>query len=259
MSPAYEALALLKLNRIAEAEQVLTTSDTSTCFALRYMNAYFPAFTQNGLEEAVCRLEELNTQLSREGALCRQRALVVCTMISLHIEMKQYIPALHLMNNMLIEDPCSAFWYSQAGRLQLLFGDIAAAQTSFNQSRRFAIDRKSMEMTKLDTCFIKLVTEGADVALSSFDQLEEESNCPIRANGAALCHVMGGRPEQATLVIENTFLQAPLDMIDECMILNASLLYKLNPHGVEGLEKRRKMSAWLAAVAPDDFDLSVCN
>jgi hypothetical protein len=84
----------------------------------------------------------------------------------------------------------------------------------------------------------------------------------ISNNNNAVCEALSGNFTNACSLLEDAFREMPLEMLFEPVVSNMSTVYEhaqplsYEQHGTMSGDIRRRLGAWVAAAAPDDFILA---
>jgi hypothetical protein len=144
-----------------------------------------------------------------------------------------------------------------------MMGDVTAASKSFSTAQSTA--RQSEHSAGLlaatkDAALVKFCTthhhQGAQHALPDLQLAYRAHPEDVEiCNALALCHLFSGDVAGAGRVVEEGFLKYPLEMLDEIIVGNLVNVYNLD--AINGEARKKSMVGWLAAVAGEDFDVSV--
>lgn len=144
-----------------------------------------------------------------------------------------------------------------------MMGDVTAASKSFSIAKTNA--RQSEHSAGLlaatkDAALLKFCTthhqRGAQHALPDLQLAYKAHPEDVEiCNALALCHLYSGDVAGGGRVVEEGFLKYPAEMLDAVVVANLVNIYKLD--AVNGEARRKSMVGWLAAVAGEDFDVSV--
>ncbi|PRW33060.1 hypothetical protein C2E21_7981 [Chlorella sorokiniana] len=205
-------------------------------------------------------------------ALWRQRHRGLSLLLaSRHSQLRQYPSALALLNELLRRDGCDAEAWAEAGAVQAQLGDLTAAQHSLRlaeqllesgqqgaggaatgqqpsaeqQRRRQALLHRNRGLL----AFLQHDYRGAAkefAAAAAADPTDAAA-----ASNQALALMYSNHLGQAAAVLEHAFQQAPAAMMQEAIVTNLASIYEL----MGDLGSKQLFADWVAAAAPDDFDL----
>lgn len=307
----FHVLALMKLKVWQEASLQLAAVEEAEGqwpFALRWLKAELPAVLGHE-DETMLQMYALldwctrqagaistsQPSLQPEGAASRmwssRRRRILFTLVAKHAHARQHRAALSLLNQLLQEDPTDGQAWSQAGRVQLLLGDVAAAQHSFDQSSAAAAaggnqppvlpgaaaDAAISGSASLtgpplhspgaalaacatkDAALLQLLSGSPVDAVKSYAAVADELDDDQEAGAnVGVCHVYAGNTAGGVRALEDLFRDQLAVALTEAAVVNLASLYDLNS-GPGAAEAKRRMSAWVAAAAADDFSLAACK
>jgi tetratricopeptide (TPR) repeat protein len=187
--------------------------------------------------------------------------------------------ALALLDQILAENPLDVQAWSQAARVCAFAGDVTAAQACITAGKAAAekipgaVEKNAALLDVQNDSATMLLLLGKPLeALRAFEGLERQFKLdhqgfrnPELASNKALCHAYAGSLSGARRQLDSEFSQTPqLDMLQEAIVSNVATLYEVVPPVVPPGEggttgagmAKRKLGAWVAAAAPDDFDLT---
>jgi len=257
-------MSLVKLRAWNEASEQLdraikATVDGSdgplTPWALRCLQAEIAA----GLgreDECINLLYELMSD-SRGSNNERRYKETTFVLLAKLVRVGRYKSALSLCNQYLSRFPQDFYAWSQVSRIQMLLGDFPAAQNSIEQNSRIS---SSNEPTQgKDPATLLALTNRPAEAMRALEALESETTL---ANEIAVCQALSGSLSDARRTLESAFRQPPssvLSLVREAITSNLMTLVDLVPQERDSQEARRRVGAWIAAAAPDDFDLTLAS
>lgn len=274
-------MALMKLKVFQEAFVQLQTArllephEAAWPFALRWLQADLE--TPLGRpEESINRFYKLLDACSE--SLTRRRRVTFALVAKLS-HVKRYKAALTLLNNILRDNPRDALAWSQAARVQLMLGDYRAAKRSIEQGRaavewQYNQDQLPNEgntdadsAPRSDETTLALLTGNYSEALQHSHEATPQSNGVSSHGSAEVVQAAVGQAYStgdlsgARRTLEMAFLERPFALLTEPAVSMMSVLYAVVPPPMlaGGSDAQRRMGAWVAAVAPDDFDLSCCK
>jgi tetratricopeptide (TPR) repeat protein len=257
-------MSLVKLRAWNEASEQLdraikATVDGSdgplTPWALRCLQAEIAA----GLgreDECINLLYELMSD-SRGSNNERRYKETTFVLLAKLVRVGRYKSALSLCNQYLSRFPQDSYAWSQVSRIQMLLGDFPAAQNSIEQQTS-RLSSSNKPRGKDPAALLALTNRPAE-AMRALETLESETNF---ANEIAVCQALSGSLSDARRTLESAFRQPPssvLSLVREAITSNLMTLVGLVPQERDGQEARRRVGAWIAAAAPDDFDLTLAS
>lgn len=284
---SYQALAYIKLKMYAEADALvnklgnlddsLYTRKTAqgpvslAPFALRWLAACLPSLLGRPAASidrlhALLRLCLGRAERAGGGAAGAERWRRRANMASFHLaalysRQRQWQPALQVLDAVLARDPESSTAWAQAGAVQLLMGDARAAARSFDsaaaapgarpQDVRSAARGKSLVMIARQD-FVGAARELGRLAAED----PADGAC---AAALAVARMYQGDLASAVAGMEAAFVREPEAMLQEGLVLNLASMYDLSAAAAGGPGPKRAMAGWVAASAPDDFDLASCK
>ncbi|KAL6576043.1 hypothetical protein OROHE_000514 [Orobanche hederae] len=293
----FNLLALVKLRRYSDAQQELQTLDedldsnqylfesypdqypnhmpgSMIPFALRWVHAHLP-LTLGDRQLSIDRLYSLvhfirNKKLSPDRASISEVSLtlwkkretfVVNTIIGYHLSQKEFKVCLALLKAEIskYEDPLMV---SQLGYVQMQYGDLDGAKSSFE-----VVEKMVMETASGDLKFKNLVSRnraltylvGKDYvsAVREYGECIERDESDLTAiNNKALCLMYLRDLSDSIKVLEGALERVPTVALNETLVVNLCSMYEL-AH-VNHADMKKTLSTWIARVAPDDFD-SLCT
>ena len=258
----FHVLSLVKLKLYHDGAVALSGLGPPTedwPFALRVLRAELPEKLGNS-QATLDHLYSLLASLDASGAPSRpeevtrhRRRAVTFALVQRHVAQSQFVSALRLLNGLLREDPSDGAAWSQAGRVQLLLGDVSAAAASFNTAAAHITPQEAHANTGL-LLFCQHKYGEAAQAFTSGAAMAHVSGI----NGAAVARVYTGDLSGAVAILESGFRQQPAGMLMEPVVLNAASLYEMGGTSAS-LEAKSGLAAWVSRCAPDDLDLACCK
>lgn len=286
---ALHILALTKLKawqEVAIQFSAVSEQETEWPWALHWLNAELPAALGNPaetidrfyslLDKSRKSLEDISASNEPRSAefskWTRRKRCCAFTLVTRHTAAGKIKAALALLDQILAENPDDAQAWSQAARVCTYAGELTAAQACLTAGKAAAEKTSNTAESKAalldlgkDSASMMLLLEKPLEALRAFESLSRRGSSmdcqgrdPELASNKALCHAYAGSFSGARRQLDAEFSEEPLRMLHEAIVGNVATLYDVVPpceDGVVGMAKR-KLRAWVAAAAPDDFDLT---
>ncbi|KAL2925079.1 Trafficking protein particle complex subunit 12 [Bienertia sinuspersici] len=287
---AFNAVALSKLRRYSEALDDIESSLedlNSSCyryesyphvypnkcgsmipFSLRWLHALLPSFL-NRRSESVDRLylllnfvrSRIDEGFNREVWI-RRESFVVSTIISQHSSQKEFVVCFDLINEMLRKDVDNLILLSKLGYVQLQFGDLDGAKSSFQRvedvAKKNGDEGLSVEVLNLmgrNKALIFMVAKDYVSAIRQYDEcIERDESDVVSINNKALCLMYLRDLSDSIKVLENSLERVPTVALNETLVVNLCSMYELAY--VNHTDIKKTLSNWIARLAPDDFDPS---
>lgn len=258
-------MSLVKLRAWHEASEQLdkavaactSTKQPTTCpWALQCLKAEIAA----GLgreDECIGLLYELTSDSWESGNERRYKEATFVLLAHL-VRLGRYKPALSLCNQYLSRIPEDPYAWSQVSRVQMMLGDFCAARNTIE-----AITASQMACPELDkdSAALLALTNKPVESLHAYETLELKTSTNL-SNEIAVCHALSGSLSGGRRTLESAFRQPPgsvLSLVKEAITSNLMTLVGLVPQERDAQEARRRVGAWIAAAAPDDFDLTLAS
>lgn len=278
----FNAIALTKLRRFSEALNDIETSidnldnpslryesyphlypnrrGSMVPFSLRWLHALLPFFLRSAdsLDRLYLLLHFVRSQI---GDVWRRREkLVMGTLVSLHSSQKEFGVCLSLIRDMLSRDVMEPSLLSKLGYVQLQFGDLEGAKSSFDRAEKVITEKSlsSVENQNLvgrNKALIYMVAKDYVSAVREYDEcIERDASDVVAINNKALCLMYLRDLSDSIKVLENSLERVPTVAINETLVVNLCSMYELA--FVNHSDLKKTLSNWIARVAPDDFDPS---
>ncbi|KMT08827.1 hypothetical protein BVRB_6g135510 [Beta vulgaris subsp. vulgaris] len=285
---AFNAVALSKLRRYSEAlndiESSLEDLNNSSYhyesypnvypnlkgsmipFVLRWLQALLPSFIGRR-SESVDRLYLLlsfircRIDLGSDSEVWRRREnFVMSTIISQHSNQKEFVVCFALINEMLSKDRENLSLLSKLGYIQLQFGDLEGAKSSFQKVEDVMMRTNEEDLTVdvqnlvgRNKALIYMVGKDYVSAVREYDVCIERNGSDVVAiNNKALCLMYLRDLSDSIKVLENSLERVPTVALNETLVVNLCSMYELAY--VNHTEIKKTLSNWISRLAPDDFD-----
>lgn len=286
---AFNAIALSKLRRYAEALEDIESSledldslsyryesypnvypnktGSMIPFSVRWLHALLPSFL-NRRSDSIDRLYVLlsfvrsranggfNLEIWR-----RRENFVLSTIVSQHSNQKEFGVCFDLIKEMLSKDADNLVLISKLGYVQLQFGDLEGAKSSFQRVEEIlSKSEKSMnvEFQNLigrNKALIYMVAKDYVSAVRVYDEcIERDESDVVAINNKALCLMYLRDLSDSIKVLENSLERVPTVALNETLVVNLCSMYELAY--VNHTDIKKTLSSWISRLAPDDFDPS---
>ncbi|ESQ53232.1 hypothetical protein EUTSA_v10025314mg [Eutrema salsugineum] len=293
----YQVMALAKLRRSDEAAHELNSlhdfdgthyryesfpdiypnrKGSMVPFSLRWLYALIPTKLGNR-QEGIDRLYTLldfvrdrirdkeSQSLDDSVELWKKReSFVMNCLLGFHLGHKEFGISMDLMKEMISRDPLDPVLISKLGSVQMQFGDIEGAKTTFNRVEKMLNEGKSngllnetqfKNLVGRNKALVHVVAKDYVSAVREYEECIERDNSDIIAvNNKALCLMYLRDLSDAIKVMENALERVPTAALNESLVVNLCSMYELAY--VNHTDVKRTLNNWIARVAPDDFDSS---
>lgn len=236
-------------------------------FALCWMNAQLQ-LAKGEWKLAESLLHDMLIQCGRKKTNDYEweRRAHYCTLflVSLYVQNERPKGALTLLAMAMKQYPSmTALWWLQSARVLIGIGSLNRAEECI-QNCCNCIDKEGevyeskikIEAEETRRILI-LMRDGPEHAVAC--ATHQKGNL-WHENNAAVILAMLGKLEHSRKRIEHNFINDFENAMFEPIVSNLSLLFTLMPpSGAAGTKCTQKFGAWVAAAAPDDFDLACCK
>jgi len=266
---AYRALALFKLRRFVEAEQVAQEgSDQRAPFVLRWLHAELPAHTGSPADAQErlygllghCRRRSEEDGAGGEvavggGAWERRHDFVLYSLVRHHHGRGEFLAALQLLSWLLDRRGRPPAALAMVVRVLLQVGDVQAAGEALRGLETASVDNTAARVEVLRTrALVQFANLQYAEAASSLDAILEERPWDASAcNNRAVCQMYSKDIVGAINRLEGSLRQFPHQMLRESLVGNLASLYELS--SADAPASKRRLAQWAAEFAPDDFDV----
>lgn len=190
----------------------------------------------------------------------RRQEMVLHTALAHHLNEKEFLISLNLLENLLKSRASDPVLLSRYGYVQLLVGDIDGAKATFS-----AVETVVAKQGVSQGLLANLVSRNRGLLLFALKQypaaskkfdavLKQDPGDEIAANNKALCLMYSRDLVGATQVLEDVLQRSPLTALHEPLVLNLCSMYELS--SMNSTEAKRTLSSWIMRIAPDDFDMT---
>ncbi|CAA0398050.1 unnamed protein product [Arabidopsis thaliana] len=293
----YQVMALAKLRRSDEAAHELNSlhdfdgthyryesfpeiypnrRGSMVPFSLRWLYALIPTKLgnrQEGLDRLYVLLDFVRDRIREKESQSlessvelwkkRETFLMNC-LLGFHLGHKEFGVSLDLMKELINRDPLDPVLISKLGSVQMQFGDVEGAKTTFDRVEKMLNEGISngllneIQFNNLvgrNKALVYVVAKDYVSAVREYDKCIERDNSDIIAvNNKALCLMYLRDLSDAIKVMESALERVPTAALNESLVVNLCSMYELAY--VNHTDVKRTLNNWIARVAPDDFDSS---
>ncbi|CAN8276106.1 unnamed protein product [Cochlearia groenlandica] len=292
----YQVIALAKLRRSDEAAHELNSLHdfdgehyryesfpeiytnrvgSMVPFSLRWLYALIPTKLgnrQEGLDRLYTLLDFVRDKIKERPqdllddddsfALWKRREIFVMNcLLGFHVSHKEFEIALDLLRELISRDPLDPVLISKLGSVQLQFGDVEGAKTTFDRVEKMVSEKGSLTETEFknlvcrNKALVYVVAKDYAAAVREYEECIERDNSDVVAvNNKALCLMYLRDLSDAIKVMESALERVPTAALNESLVVNLCSMYELAY--VNHTDVKRTLNNWIARVAPDDFDSS---
>ncbi|GKD54085.1 trafficking protein particle complex subunit 12-like protein [Tanacetum coccineum] len=290
---AYNAIALTKLKRFSEAISELdlvekgldiyryetyphhypNRNGSMAPFVLRWLHAELPSKLgkrQETLDRFYTLLDFIREKLRKEDLIDssqeiwrKRECLVINSIISHHLSYKEYGVCLDLIKDLIKREldgtVGKAVLTSKLGYIQMQFGDLEGAHSSFGMVENITKDLKEdtamLNLVNRNKALLFMVDKDYGSAVREYEKCIERDNSDVVAiNNKALCLMYTKDLSDSIKVMETALERIPTRALNETFVVNLCSMYELAY--VNHSDIKKTLSSWIARVAPDDFDTS---
>lgn len=185
---------------------------------------------------------------------------MMSTIISQHSNQKEFVVCFALINEMLSKDRENLSLLSKLGYIQLQFGDLEGAKSSFQKVEDVMMRTNEEDLTVdvqnlvgRNKALIYMVGKDYVSAVREYDVCIERNGSDVVAiNNKALCLMYLRDLSDSIKVLENSLERVPTVALNETLVVNLCSMYELAY--VNHTEIKKTLSNWISRLAPDDFD-----
>lgn len=161
---------------------------------------------------------------------------------------------------MLSKDMENLSLLSKLGYIQLQFGDLEGAKSSFQKVEDVMMRTNEEDLTVdvqnlvgRNKALIYMVGKDYVSAVREYDVCIERNGSDVVAiNNKALCLMYLRDLSDSIKVLENSLERVPTVALNETLVVNLCSMYELAY--VNHTEIKKTLSNWISRLAPDDFD-----
>lgn len=195
----------------------------------------------------------------------RRQHMVVCNLVNRHVRSKEYKVALRWLSWLLIERRDDPGLWSVVGYVQLMLGDIAAADRTFQKAAELLASARSPDQQRQAQAIIQRHQGLLLFARNDFGGalLEFEASGQVLSQAAAalqsraLVYVYSCNLGAAIQVTEDSMQSDLIHYVSESLLANLCTMYELmDISGNEGADGKTRLLTLIGGILPDDFDAS---
>ncbi|VVB09784.1 unnamed protein product [Arabis nemorensis] len=293
----YQVIALAKLRRSDEAAHELNSlhdfdgthyryesfpeiypnrKGSMVPFTLRWLYALIPTKLgnrQEGLDRLYTLLDFVRDRVREKESQSfdcsvelwkKRETFVMNCLLGFHLGHKEFGISLDLIKELINRDPLDAVLISKLGSVQMQFGDVEGAKTTFNRVEKMLNEGKNngllnesqfKNLVGRNKALVYVVGKDYVSAVREYEECIERDNSDIVAvNNKALCLMSLRDLSDAIKVMESALERVPTAALNESLVVNLCSMYELAY--VNHTDVKRTLNNWIARVAPDDFDSS---
>ncbi|GJR15112.1 trafficking protein particle complex subunit 12, partial [Tanacetum coccineum] len=193
----------------------------------------------------------------------KRECLVINSIISHHLSYKEYGVCLDLIKDLIKREldgtVGKAVLTSKLGYIQMQFGDLEGAHSSFGMVENITKDLKEdtamLNLVNRNKALLFMVDKDYGSAVREYEKCIERDNSDVVAiNNKALCLMYTKDLSDSIKVMETALERIPTRALNETFVVNLCSMYELAY--VNHSDIKKTLSSWIARVAPDDFDTS---
>lgn len=275
---SFNALALHKLRRYSDASLEIQTlipfdspkylyqtypdlypgrAGSMLPFSVRYLHADLPQ-RLGSRNETLDRLYSLldfvrhKKSTSTTNICWKQReAFLLSAICSNHFAHKEFDVCFSIVSEILKSDPADPLLVSKLGYMQLQIGDLDGARASFARVAAPGLENLAGKNRALEF----MVEKDYVSAAREYDEcIGRDPGDVVALNNKALCLMYLRDLSDSIKLLEGALESVPTAAVNETVVVNLCSMYELAyvNHG----EVKKRLSSWIAKVAPEDFDSS---
>ncbi|KAL0034106.1 hypothetical protein WJX79_009156 [Trebouxia sp. C0005] len=209
--------------------------------------------------------EDAGLQVSMVPFALRRQHMVVCNLVNRHVRSKEYKVALRWLSWLLTERRDDPGLWSVVGYVQLMLGDIAAADRTFQKAAELLASTRSPDQQRQAQALIRRHQGLLLFARNDFAGalLEFEASGQVLSQAAAalqsraLVYVYSCNLGAAIQVTEDSMQSDLIHYVSEPLLANLCTMYELmDISGNEGADGKTRLLTLIGGILPDDFDAS---
>ncbi|KAL4857478.1 CAAX prenyl protease 2 [Chlorella vulgaris] len=198
-----------------------------------------------------------------------RRRDIALNLVSKLCQQRQFVPALSLLNQLLGADAADLQAWMAVCTVQALLGDVSAAQATLrhveqllagssggagaqDQAAQRHHHQQLLHRHRGTLHFLQRDFRGAAREFAAAQKLDPSDAVAI--NNHALALMYSGQLSDAVQELESGFRHVPAAMMQEGVVYNLGRMYDVA--SAASLSAKQQMAEWVAAAAPDDFDLA---
>eukprot|EP00850_Spirogloea_muscicola_P011205 SM000068S20637 [mRNA] locus=s68:636132:639679:- [translate_table: standard] len=183
----------------------------------------------------------------------KRQEIVIFSVLNHHLAQREFLVALQWLGSLVEQHPGDPVIQAKYGYVQLQMGDLEGAKATFMELEQSAGPTEAL--VHLNRGLLHFATKQYSAALVELDAaLKMDPDNVVAVNNKALCLMYGRDLLGAISVLEGALQRNPLVSLEETLILDLCSMYELA--SADSGATKRLLAAWLARLAPDDFDLS---
>eukprot|EP00850_Spirogloea_muscicola_P022846 SM000314S12190 [mRNA] locus=s314:71966:75505:- [translate_table: standard] len=183
----------------------------------------------------------------------KRQEIVIFSVLNHHLAQRDFLVALQWLGSLVEQHPGDPVIQAKYGYVQLQMGDLEGAKATFMEVEQSA--GPTVALVYLNRGLLHFATKQYSAALVELDAaLKLDPDNVVAVNNKALCLMYGRDLLGAIGVLEGALQRSPLVSLQETLILDLCSMYELA--SADSGATKRLLAAWLARLAPDDFDLS---
>ncbi|KAL0045571.1 hypothetical protein WJX82_010333 [Trebouxia sp. C0006] len=195
----------------------------------------------------------------------RRQHMVVCNLVNRHVRSKEYKVALRWLSWLLIERREDPGLWSVVGYVQLMLGDITAADRTFHKAAELLGSARSPEQQRQAQAikrrhqglllFARNDFAGALLEFEASGQVLSQAAAALQSR--ALVYVYSCNLGAAIQVTEDSMQSDLIHYVSEPLLANLCTMYELmDISGNEGTDGKTRLLTLIGGILPDDFDAS---
>lgn len=196
----------------------------------------------------------------------RRQHMVVCNLVNRHVRNKEYKSALRWISWLLRERREDPGLWSVAGYVQLMLGDIAAADRTFHKAAELFSRASSPDQQRQAQAIMRRHQGLLLFARNDFAGalLEFEASGTVLSQAAAalqsraLVYVYSCNLSAAIQVAEDSMQSDLINYVSEPLLQSLCTMFELvDSTGSDGADGKTRLLTLIGGILPDDFDAEI--